>query len=298
MLATEKFDEAVSAVAPRISRVLSFLPDEIKRKTEEVRLRNDLPVSLTICGKSCFVTKSGNVCDYLNADLLAVSKQELYDSFLLLCRHSVYDHAAELKEGYIQAASGNRVGVCGRFGENGALSEITSLNLRIAHEVIGCADGLLCRVRGGMLIAGPPCCGKTTVLRDLVRGLSETGKRVAVVDSRGEISGGGKNRLGANTDVIKISDKAVGVEIALRTLFPNVIAFDEIGTENELKGVSESFCAGVSIITTAHAGNTQELLKRRVTSALIRSGAVSDIVMLPENIGEKPTIYDAAEMIR
>lgn len=297
MTATEKFDEATAELSPRIRRTLSFLPDEVKRRAEEIRLRRDLPVSVTVRGKSRFVTKSGGVCGYLSGDLLIVTSEELSESFLLLCRHSVYDHAAELSEGYIRSCSGNRVGVCGSFNEKGALSDVSSLNIRVAHEVIGCGKGLMPFAAEGMLLAGPPCSGKTTLLRDLVRGISEAGERVAVIDSRGEISGGGKNRLGANTDVIRIANKAAGVEIALRTLFPNVIAFDEIGTRGELQGVSESFCAGVRIITTAHTGSAEDLLKRPVTAELLRLGAVKMVAVLSEKIGEAPRLYRTEELI-
>ena len=155
-----------------------------------------------------------------------------------------------------------------------------------------------------MLIAGPSGSGKTTVLRDLIRQLAGgvCGKiyRIAVIDSRGEISGSfdGKcgNDLGAGSDVLLTTDKAAGIEMAVRTMFPDIVAFDEIGNEAELKRVSESFCSGVDIITTAHAGSIADLKRRRITAALINSGAVANIAMLPEIHGGTVKIINAEEL--
>ncbi|MBO7217938.1 MAG: Flp pilus assembly complex ATPase component TadA, partial [Clostridia bacterium] len=166
---------------------------------------------------------------------------------------------------------------------------ISSVNIRIAREIIGAAESLYGKVGKGILIAGGPGSGKTTVLRDIVRQLSDSGQRISLVDTRGEIASasGGRATLdvGINTDVISGGDKAKGVEIALRTLFPQYIAFDEIGSTRELELVSESFFSGTGIITTAHASNIEELRTRRVTKRLLELGAVENIALLPSKIG-------------
>lgn len=124
--------------------------------------------------------------------------------------------------------------------------------------------------------------------------------RIAVIDSRGEISGSFDGRcgndLGAGSDVLLTTDKAAGIEMAVRTMFPDIVAFDEIGNEAELKRVSESFCSGVDIITTAHAGSIADLKRRRITAALINSGAVANIAMLPEIHGGTVRIVSAEEL--
>ena len=185
------------------------------------------------------------------------------------------------------------------------MSDISSVNIRIAHEIPGAANDIARAYKpGGLLIAGPPGSGKTTVLRDLIRQLAGgvCGKiyRIAVIDSRGEISGSfdGKcgNDLGAGSDVLLTTDKAAGIEMAVRTMFPDIVAFDEIGNEAELKRVSESFCSGVDIITTAHAGSIADLKRRRIIAALISSGAVASIAMLPEIHGGTVKIIKAEEL--
>lgn len=293
-----QFESALYGLPPKIRRTLEFLPDNIKVKTEEIRLRAGRAVALTVMGKSLFVSVSGGCCDYISRDLLIADADDLQECFLLLCRHSVYAHEAELKNGYIQMLHGHRAGVCGVFGEKGELRDISSVNIRIARQVFGCADTIVRAYQGsGMLIAGPPCSGKTTILRDMIRQLSNSGIRIATIDSRGELSGSGQNDLGVNTDVLNIANKAVGVEIALRTLFPNIIAFDELGTAAELSGISESFYAGVQVITTAHAGSAHDLLSRSVTERLIKSGAIKQVALLSGEIGAPPKIFGTEEIL-
>ena len=140
---TKGFDTALQAVSPTIRNVLAFLPQGIKNKTEEIRLRNGLPVALTVSGKPLFVTRSGNLCEYITKDLLTATKSDLQDSFMLLCKRSVYAHTAELKEGYIVMDNGHRAGICGTITEDGHLRDVSSINIRIAHEVLGCADNII-----------------------------------------------------------------------------------------------------------------------------------------------------------
>lgn len=302
---TERFDTALYGVPPRIKQTLEQIPQSFKAKTEEIRLRTGLPVSLTVDGSPLFVRENGTVSNIITRDLITAEKSELEDAFLRLCRNSVYAHTGELKDGYIMMRSGHRAGVCGTFTESGQLKDISSLNIRISRQILGCADLLADEFDGGMLIAGPPCSGKTTLLRDLVRQLSSGCcggyKRVAVIDSRGEISGSHsgvcENELGVNTDILMTADKALGVEIAVRTLFPDVIAFDEIGTAAELERVSESFNAGVTVVTTAHAGGFTDLLRRSVTYGLICSGAISKVVLLSSEIGKTPQIIPAQVLL-
>lgn len=304
---TKSFDTAIMSVSPKLRQVLEFLPVSIKHKTEEIRLRNGLPLALTIGGRPIFVTRSGNLCEYISKDLLIVSKSDLDESFMLLCKRSVYAHTAELKEGYIVMDSGHRAGICGTITEEGHLRDVSSVNIRISHEIIGCADGIVEEFDGGgFLIAGPPGSGKTTLLRDFIRQLScgTWGRylKITVIDSRGELSGSSfgnsSNNLGENTDILIIKDKAAGLEIAVRTLFPDVVAFDEIGNHRELSKVSESFNAGVSVITTAHSGSLEDLTSRSITKSLINSGAISKVALLSGVAGDPIQIFSARELIK
>ncbi len=281
----DRFNGMLYGVDGDIKRILQGLPFAIKEKTEEIRLRKGLPLALTVSGQTVFVKKDGQTSLYPTQNLFSVTQNDIKQSFRLLCNNSAFAHESELKNGYIRLENGNRAGVFGRINDEGYMDDITCINLRIAREVKGVATKLALGFRGeGWLIAGPPGSGKTTILRDFARqisdGLFEKSYRVAVIDSRGELSGNGVNDLGISTDVLKTEDKSKGVEIALRTMNPQVIVFDEIGSFQELKKVQDGFNSGVSVITTAHIGDKSELLKRQITRELIISGVVRKIALL------------------
>ena len=303
----KKFYDVLYAVSDRTKAVLEKLSPTVKANTCEIRMRAGLPLALTVGSETVFVRENGQTQFFLSPDLFKIGKADLEQSFKRLCNNSVFAHENELKNGFIIMKNGSRAGVCGNIGVNGAFRDISSVNIRIAHEILGCANQIVRNYQNrGLLIAGPPGSGKTTVLRDLVRQLSNgnTGRllRVTVIDSRCEISGSHSGLavtdLGANTDVLITEHKAAGIEIALRTMFPDIIAFDEIGTQSELKSVSDSFCAGVSIITTAHAGSISELKSRTVTNSLLHSGAIQQIAFLPNIHGGRITVLSTKELFR
>ncbi len=298
----DKFENMLYGVDLNIRNTLNQLSDTIKQNIEEIRLRRDLPLALTVAGETVFVKNNGQTSFYPTENLFYVSNTALKESYRLLCNNSAFAHGEELKNGYIKLKNGSRAGVFGTVNAKGDMVDITCINIRIARQIYGVATRIATAFRGeGWLISGPPASGKTTFIRDFIRQISSgvSGKcyRVAVIDSRGEISAAGENSLGFATDVINIEDKAKGVEIALRTMFPEVIAFDEIGTTNELNRVIECFNAGVSVITTAHIGCAEELMKRPVTRDIISSGAIDRIAVLPKLHGGSVRVFAAKELI-
>ncbi len=281
----------------KIRQGLYNISPEIQKSITEIRLRKNRPLALTVSGSTLFLTPDGQTRKALQSGLLIADERDISDCFRLLCDDSVFAHENELKNGFISLKNGCRAGVCGRLS-GGIMQDITSLNIRISREVKGCADGLLNAYGlGGLLIAGPPASGKTTLLRDLVRQLSDCkGFRCAVIDSRGEIGGGGQLDLGDNTDVLICDDKATGIEIALRTLSPDFIVFDEIGTLKELEAVSQSFFSGVKIITTAHISSRFELESREITSRLLKGGGINQIALLTKKVGDNFSVFSVKEI--
>lgn len=293
---TERFEEVLYAVCGRIRDTLQKIPPEYKQKTDEIRLRTGKPLVLTIDGKACYLNSDGKISSGLQSNTVFANSHDLCESFRFLCGGSVYAHENELQNGFVMMKNGCRAGVCGTF--KGTVQEITSLNIRIAREIFSAAETLIKEYSsGGLLICGPPLSGKTTVLRDFIRRISNKGNSVCVIDSRGEISGGLQNDLGLCTDVLIIPDKAQGCEMALRTMNPDLIAFDEIGTESELAEVLQSFNSGVSVVTTAHITSKQELLKRSITKRLLQSGAINQVAVLPQKHQGEMQISRIEELI-
>jgi len=209
-----------------------------------------------------------------------LTKQDIEDCFGELCRHSIHSFSREIAEGYITLPNGHRAGFCGTAVMSGeklqTLRDISSINLRFAREIKGCAEALhhivfrnrLC----SLLIAGKPLSGKTTVLRDLARLLAEK-HRVALIDSRNELAAcfGGVPQLdvGVNTDVLSGYPKREGMEIALRTLSPEIIICDEIGSEYD--AVIQCAHCGVKVIATIHAASIEELSLNQNTKQLLEA---------------------------
>ena len=206
------------------------------------------------------------------------TRQDIAECFLELCRNSVHSFAREISEGYITLPGGHRVGFCGTaVGQGGKLStikDISSLNIRFAREVRGCAGELCSRAfRDGLcslVVCGKPLSGKTTILRDMARILGDT-HRVAVVDTRGEISGVYEGvpalDIGENTDVLNGYSRADGIMCALRSLSPEVIICDEIGGDAE--EIRQCMNCGVKLVVSAHAGSIPELMSRPALQGLL-----------------------------
>lgn len=207
-----------------------------------------------------------------------LTAEDIGECFAEICRYSVHSFQSDIAEGFITIDGGHRVGICGTAVKNGGkiefLKNVSGLNIRIAHEVVGCADELFRRVfsdePASLLVGGKPLCGKTTVLRDLARRLGEK-RRVTVIDSRNEISAsvGGTPTLdvGLNTDVLCGFGKSEGIMLALRSMSPEVIICDEIADDED--AVREALFCGVKVIASAHGGSIEELMNRPHMQALV-----------------------------
>lgn len=213
------------------------------------------------------------------------SAEEIAACFAEICGYSTHSYEEQIARGYIALDGGHRVGICGTavrtHGKIEFFKDISGLNFRIAHEVIGCSDEIFRRCFSdgiiSLLIVGKPLSGKTTILRDLARRLGER-RRVTIIDSRGEISasvrGSPSLDVGLNTDVLCGCEKSEGIEFAVRTLSPEVIICDEISDDGD--ALENALRCGVKVIASAHAGSFGEVFSRPQTSSAARifDGAV------------------------
>ena len=204
------------------------------------------------------------------------------------CSQSVYAHQDTIRQGYLAVEGGHRIGLCGTgvLQEEAVqiLTDISSLVIRIAREVIGCADGIG-SISGSALIIGPPCSGKTTLLRDMVRNLSDRcEQRVSLVDERGEIAavvhGQPQFCVGSRTDVMTGVPKEKGMMMMLRTMNPQWIAVDEITSPLDVQVMERISYCGVRLLATAHADDIQDLYKRPLYRKMMQCNLFRTIICL------------------
>ncbi len=246
---------------------------------EEIRLRVDQPFMVVCGGKKNFVSDTGEFCPGEEAHRVTLS--EIGETVDYISSYSRYAFEEKIRQGFLTIQGGHRVGLCGRtVAEDGrvrTISPITFLNIRIARQIPGCGRRVapLLWERGQLcdtLILSPPGLGKTTLLRDIIRLLSDgTGGQacmVGVVDERSELAaccqGIPQNDLGSRTDVLDGCPKAEGMMMLVRTMAPQVIAVDEVGSEEDCRAMEYVMNCGCRIIATAHASSLEELGLRPV----------------------------------
>lgn len=296
-----KMEIIIEKLPYEVARCIKELDKKTVEGITEIRLRVARPMALKIHNRTVYAETSGYSI-IPNCRSIILTNSQIEECFYRLCNNSVHSHERELAEGYISLPFGCRVGVCGtivkRVDGSVGVRDISSLNIRISHEVKGCAS-VLSELNGGVLICGATHSGKTTILRDYVRMCSDSGETVALIDCRGEISGSHLSvpslDIGINSDVIIGGSKQSGIENALRSMSPDMLAFDEIGSLKELDAIKECFNAGVRVVTTFHADGVEELLLRNRNLPILDTEAFKNIVMLDKNY--KPTIYKKENLL-
>ena len=239
----------------------------------EIRMRVGRPVFLICRGGECFLRGRGS-SPYL------VTDEDVKETLEYVSGYSLYAYEDEIRQGYISVQGGHRVGITGKVILDGdrirGMKYISCINLRIAHEIPGCADAVMPFVRtkdwtAHTLIISPPRCGKTTLLRDIIRQLSSgtkdaPGVTVGVVDERSEIAGCyqgiPQNDLGERTDVLDACPKAEGMQMLIRSMSPAVVAVDVLGREEDFRAVESVIHCGCKLIATAHGDSLTDILRK------------------------------------
>lgn len=296
----EGYEQAVASLPERLQKPLQCIPTDIKKAVHEIRLRRDAPVMLSGAKQDWFITKNGQPTTLPIPHLLGCTASQIEGCFLHLCDYSVHTHQHEIIQGYIATSSGLRVGVAGQAvmgnGQIISLRNITSLCVRIHRHHKGSADDLLKQITANgrlasTLICGEPSSGKTSLLWDIARQLSEGMNdrryRVTVIDERGELSA--KKALN-HCDILLHFPKGAGIEQAVRCLAPDVVMFDELGSMQESEAVVSGLHAGVTAITTAHGHSMTDVLQRPPVYYTLRQGGFEKIVLLSGR--NRPGIVD------
>lgn len=297
----------------KIRQIQNMLPREVRRMIaqknmdpeclQEIRLRAEQPVIFIYNG-----------CERFTTDKYRITKEDLKEALGYISGYSLYAYEDEMKQGFITVEGGHRVGISGQvILENGRIKNIkhiSSLNIRVAHEIIGCSSPVFFSVvennqfKNTMIIS-PPGCGKTTLLRDMIRQLSDgnaciKGKTVGVVDERSEIGacyrGIPQNHLGMRTDILDCCPKAEGMLMLIRSMAPEIIAVDEIGTQNDIQAIEYAMHCGVQMLVTVHGKSFEDIKQKRAFEKMIEDRVFQRFIVLGnrKNVGEILAIYNEA----
>ncbi len=283
--------------------MLPYFPEGIRKRVEraaleewleieEIRIRAGAPLTLGISGESCFMTIEGGITNH-EKDAYLVAVEEVQSAFTAICENSVYAHMDEIRQGFLTLKGGHRVGICGKAvteeGKIRTFREVSSLNFRIAHELIGIADSVMDTIVHGnqvdsVLIISPPQVGKTTLLRDVMRQVSNRGFKTGVADDRGELAalfkGVPQNQIGAQTDVIDNAPKSEAIQMLLRTMSPKVIISDEIACREDVDAIRLAHGTGVSVIATTHGSDVEEVKGRNLLKPLFDDKVFQKAILL------------------
>ena len=257
---------------------------------EEIRVRNNLPLILKL-------GENEKVLEY------KITTEDINYIFQKICENSIYTYQNQIANGFITIKGGNRVGIVGtaviKDGQVTNFNYISSLNFRISRQIIGCSNSIINKIIDkdnnsiyNTLIISPPGIGKTTLLRDIIRNISNgingilEGLDITVVDERGEISATYKgimqNDLGMRTDVINDIPKYIGMKMAIRSMAPKVIVADEIGNKRDSEAIKYAMCCGVKGIFTAHGASLEELEKNPEISDLLENKIFEKIICIKD----------------
>jgi stage III sporulation protein AA len=301
-----------------IAAILKKIPFEDIKNLEEIRIRAEKPLMILKRGQDYFInSNSANSTNSISTTYLKkceiIHEEELRRTLQLMSNYSIYAIEEELKQGFMTLRGGHRVGFTGRgvIEENKIkiLKNISSLNIRIAREVIGCGNGIVSKLYSEgvkhTLIVSPPGCGKTTMLRDVIRILSNgsielklRGYKICVVDERSEIAGCylgiPQRNVGIRTDVLDACPKAQGMIMLLRSMSPEIIAVDEIGSYEDSKAIEDAMNSGIKVIATAHGDSIEEIVRKSNIRNLIQDKLFDKIVILSRRNGPG-TVEDIIE---
>lgn len=282
-------------------------------KLEEIRFRSEKPIIVKYASEDYFITESGKLCGDREQAVMADSKT-IGEIVMYAGNYSMYAHEDDLRNGFMTIQGGHRIGIAGRIVMEGekikTIKNISYINIRVSHQIKGCADNIIPYIVDDSgnnirhtLIISPPGCGKTTLLRDIIRQISDgchkrRGMTVGVVDERSELGacymGRAQNDLGIRTDILDCCPKSIGMMMLIRSMAPQVIAVDEIGSAEDIKALEYIIKSGCVVLATVHGSSVEDVLARPVLGRMIRERIFERYIILSNEreVGMVEGIFD------
>ena len=285
-----KEDEILRVLPVKIANeVKSFL---LKDSIQEIRIKVNKPVIINLSRKEVILNS-------------IVTLDDIKQILVRVSNYSLYAYEEEIKQGYITIKGGHRIGIAGECvisqGEVRTIRNISSLNIRICREVKGCSNEVMKFITENnrvfnTLIVSPPKCGKTTILRDIARNISNgmpinslMGKKVSIIDERSEIAscfnGIPQLDVGIRSDILDNCLKKDGMIMAIRSLSPDILICDEIGTDGDMEALNMAFNSGVNIIVSIHGYSIEDIYRRRIFKDLLENSILDRIIVLSNKNG-------------
>ena len=277
----------------------------------EIRLRVNAPLIVIYQGQEYFLTREGEFSREESQGCF-VRAEDLKETMEYVSSYSMYAFEEEIRQGFITIQGGHRVGIAGKTVLEGdrikSVKYISYINLRLSHQIKGCASPILPYIiKNGRichtLIISPPRCGKTTLLRDLIRQVSSgssymPGVTVGVVDERSEIGGSyqgiPQNDLGIRTDVLDCCPKAEGMMMLIRSMSPEVVAVDELGDYEDIHAIESVIHCGCKLFATVHGSSIEDIKRKPLMQRLVRERIFERYIVLhhQDRAGRVKAIFD------
>lgn len=298
-------EDRILNVLPRSIRMILKQEELEYAHLQEIKLRVEKPLLLLYRGGELILGRQRGQPYY-------VTKEDVREMMEYVSNYSLYAYEEEMKQGFITIEGGHRIGMTGQAiverGKVKNLRHISSINMRLSHEIIGCADEVFPYITYNRnlyhtLIVSPPRCGKTTLLRDMIRQISSgnaylNGMSVGVVDERSEIGGCymgvAQNDLGIRTDVLDGCPKAEGMIMLIRSMGPQVIAVDEIGGIEDISAIAYAMHCGCKMLATVHGQSMEELRRKPILEQMIKEKRFERYILLSneQKVGKVVQILD------
>lgn len=305
----ERREEVLRVLSMKIRKLVANAKLDFDR-VQELRLRVNGPLIVVYNNIEYFISQNAEL-KHNKKEAYFINQSEMRETMEYISNYSLYAFEDELRQGFITIQGGHRVGVAGKIileeQKIKHMKHISFINIRLSHQIKGCADQVMSYIADQetvyhTLIVAPPGGGKTTLLRDIIRQLSdgENGKgvTVGVVDERSEIAacymGVPQNELGIRTDILDCCPKAEGMMMLIRSMSPKIIAVDEVGSREDIEAIEYVINCGCKLIATVHGSTIDDVRNKPLLGKLVKEKVFERYILLTgkKQLGQIEEIYD------